>query len=155
MIEQKNFEHLLRNIVKHGDKEQMEELANVFVDVMECLKEHHPELYDKFYKEVDEIMEPEHLTEEDSKFYVSHLHHKDGTRGEYFSYKQIEELTRRNPELAKYNKHDVYYVLNMLHSDFYKPKWDVDTYVMFTLMWLDDPDGKPDKAKLHAEVFHA
>lgn len=77
-----------------------------------------------------------------------------GPRGEYFSYSKIEELSRRNPELAKYDINDVYYVINMLHSDFYKPKWDVDTYVMFALMWLDDPDAKPGKAKLHAEVFH-
>lgn len=155
MTEEKSFRHLLDHIVEHGKESEMEELADVFEDVMEHLKEHHPEMYKKFYKEVEEIMEPEHLNEEDAKFYVGNLKHKDGTNGEYFSCKQVEELIRRNPELAKYDKYDIYYVINMLHSDFYKPKWDVDTYVMFTAMWLDDPDGKPDKAKLHAEVFHS
>lgn len=154
MTERKNFKDLLNYIVEHGTDEQMEELADVFEDVMEHLKDHHPEIYDKFYKQVEDIMEPEHLSEEDAKFYVGNLTHKDGTKGEYFSYKHLEELCRRNPELSKYDKNDVYYVINMLHSDFYKPKWDVDTYVMFTTMWLDDPDGKPNKAKLHAEIFH-
>ena len=155
MTDRKTFRQLMDEVVEHGQREQMEELGDVFDDLMEMLHEHHPEMYDKFYKKVEAIMQPDHLTEEEARKYVSHLHHKDGTKGEYFSYKQIEEFTCRNPELAKYDKHDIYYVINMLHSDFYKQKWDVDTYVMFALMWMDDPDGKCNKAKVHAEVFHS
>lgn len=155
MAEQKNFRGLLNHIVEHGKDSQMRELADVFEDVMESLQVHHPELYEKFYKETKEIMEVHNLTEEEAKHYVENLKHKDGTYGEFFTMEKVEDLMRRSPELAKYDKNDMYYVLNMLHSDFYKPKWDIDTYVMFALMWLDDPDGKANKAKLHAEVFHA
>ena len=155
MAEQKTFKEMLEHIVEYGRNEQMEELAEVFENVMEMLKMNHPEMYAKYYKEVEDIMGAEHLTEEEAKHYVMNLIHKDGTKGEYFSEERVEELMRRNPELAKYNKNDVYYVINMLHSDFYKPKWDIDTYVMFTTMWLDDPDGASDKAKRHAIVFHS
>lgn len=154
MTTERHFEHLLNDIVENGSEKQMHELAEVFVDLMDCLQEKHPDIYKKYMEQVEDIMDAEHLTQEEARAYVSHLVHKDGTRGEYFSYSKIEELSRRNPELAKYDINDVYYVINMLHSDFYKPKWDVDTYVMFALMWLDDPDAKPGKAKLHAEVFH-
>lgn len=154
MAEQKSFKELLAHIVEYGKNEQMEELADVFEDIMEMLKMNHPEMYAKYYKQVEEIMGSDHLTEEEAKHYVMNLTHKDGTKGEYFTMERVEDLMRRNPELAKYDKNDVYYVINMLHSDFYKPKWDVDTYVMFTAMWMDDPDGCADKAKRHAMIFH-
>ncbi len=154
MEEQKSFKQMLEHIVEYGKNEQMEELAVVFEDVMEMLKMNHPEMYSKYYKEVADILGSDHLTTEEAERAVSHLTHKDGTRGEFFSQKQVEDLIRRNPDLAKYDKNDIYYAINMLHSDFYKPKWDIDTYVMFTLMWLDDPDAPSNKAKLHAQSFH-
>lgn len=154
MESEKNFRTLMDEIVKNGKREQMEELGNVFDDLMGHLRDHHPEMYEQFYQRVSDIMKDDHLTQEEAEKYVSNLHHKDGEKGEYFSCKQVEEIIRKNPELEEYNKHDVYYVMNMVRSDFYKPNWGVDTYVMFTIMFFEDPDGKTNKAKLHAETFH-
>jgi hypothetical protein len=50
--------------------------------------------------------------------------------------KQINGFKR----LTKKQLDDFYAVMNMIYSDYYNPKFDIETYVELAKDWLDDVD---------------
>ena len=50
MAEQKSFKELLAHIVEYGKNEQMEELADVFENIMEMLKMNHRKIYEAMFQ---------------------------------------------------------------------------------------------------------
>lgn len=147
MEEKTHYNKLIDCIVKHDDKNSMEELAGILSDAMSVLSKYSKTEHDKLLERLEVLAEPVHLSEEEAVYYVKHIKHKDGTVGEKYSYDFIESVMDRSPELSKHNMHDIYFVLNKIHSVFYKKTWDKDTYILLTEMYFDDTEKRENKAR--------
>lgn len=117
---------------------------------MECLKEITTELIDDLkhtdhdkYKAVELKMYHkvfgDHMNEELAHKWVEKMTNKDGTTGGHWT---LEQTT---PYMGRHNKYDWYVAMNMVYSDYYNPKFDVQTYVQLANDWLDDHDAHDGK----------
>lgn len=147
MEKKTHYHKLIDEIVEHGDTESMEELSELFVDAMIIISNHSEKEHDILLKKLEVLAEPVHLSENEAMYYVKNMKHKDGTVGEKYSYDFVESIMDRSSELNKHNVHDVYFVMNKIHSVFYKKTWDKDTYILLTEMYFDDIEKNEHKAR--------
>ena len=125
-------------IVEKGNKEQMDKLGNMFVDMVYDLKEKDPMKFKSIEYEMHKIAYGDHLTEWQAKCWVSSMENKDGTKGEHWTYEQTEDV--RKQYAPGLHHCDWYAVLNMIYSDYYNTKFDTATYIQLAKDWLDDKD---------------
>lgn len=147
MEEKTHYHKLVDHIVQHDDVASMEELSDIFSDAMILLEKHCKSEHDRLEERLEVLAEPVHLSEDEAVHYVKHIKHKDGTMGEKYSYDFVESVMDRSSELSKHNVHDIYFVLNKIHSVFYKKTWDKDTYILLTEMYFDDMEKHENKAR--------
>lgn len=135
----------------NSTKEQMEELTQITSDYIE--KPYDREL---FYDKIENVF-CKFLTEKQAKYYVSKMINEDGTKGEKWNMETIKQVWNKPHESDKYNINDVYYVMNMVYSDYYPIyKDDVEKYIEHTYLFLTDKDytnEKISKAKWYASMM--
>lgn len=66
------------------------------------------------------------------------MENKDGTKGEHWTYDQVAQLVRDKG--IKCDVSDFYAVLNMVYSDYYNTKFDINVYIELAKDWLHDMD---------------
>lgn len=71
------------------------------------------------------------------------MKNKDGSCGPHWNADQTAQVAR--DKNVSYDKWDWYAVLNMVYSDFYSTKYDINTYVELAKDWLGDSDVAPAK----------
>lgn len=147
MEKKTHYHELIDEIVEHGDIESMEGLSDLLVEAMMFISNNSEKEHEKLMQKLEKLAQPVHLSEKEAMHYVKQLKHKDGTIGEKYSYDFVESVMDRSPELNKHNVHDVYFVMNKIHSVFYKKTWDKDTYILLTEMYFDDIEKKENKAR--------
>lgn len=142
------YHELVKHHIEDASYEDMVELAKETDCFVEEVREHHPEMVDKFLMKVDLALNPD-FTKETARYVVSKMKNKDGTTGEHWDY----ETTTKVLEAKGYNFKpcDWYYVLNMMYSDYYKPGRTDDVYVEMACDFLNDVDGPKHKAKKWAQ----
>lgn len=129
----------LDKIIQNGKQEDMEELGDIFSDVMYELKEYNKSDYMEYkhklcgmaynYK-IDEHMA--HEIVEDMK-----------PLGEYWDMETVKSVIGN----TNHSLEDMYVVMNSLAND-YKDIISLDdseTYIKMAYAWLDDPDAKEHK----------
>lgn len=106
------------------------------------------ELYDDIMNELYVDAYGEHFNEHLAKQAVSEMHNSDGTTGEYYSLEETNKLLYQYKiPLESFNEYDFYYVMNMLHSDFYELfNNDTTSYFKLAKYWLCDKDVAEGKA---------
>ena len=88
---------------------------------------------------------------------VAKMQNKDGTSGEYWTLKDVQEVAKAmNIDWASknYNLYDLYYVLNMERSDYFKANEAPQYYVDLAFDFLDDKDAPEGKAKRYYVAMH-
>lgn len=138
------YHELVKYHIEDASYEDMVELAKETDCFVEEVREHHPEMVDKFLMKVDLALNPD-FTKETARYVVSKMKNKDGTTGEHWNY----DTTSKVLEAKGYHFKpcDWYYALNMVYSDYYKQGRTDDTYVEMAYDFLSDVDGPEHKAK--------
>lgn len=145
------FRKLIDENLEGSDTETMEHLTDKIDCFVEDVREHEPELAEKFLLKVDMLLNP-YFTKETSKHAVSKMKNKDGSVGEHWSYETTSKvLSSRNLSVCEA---DWYYVLNMIYSDYYKSGRSDDTYIELAVDFLDDKDAPEGKAKRYYKAMH-
>lgn len=137
--------------MEHISDEQKEEVWALLDSVFHEVKRKFPSYYDKYYKKLEEILEDDALSEEEASLYVSHMENEDGTEGEHWSCDEVKSVIASHEELSKFPFWNVYYVMNMIYSDYYDSCFTLKTYVRLAYRFLNDKDAPHDKVKQYAK----
>lgn len=138
------IKRMMDKIIDNNKKEDMEDLGDIFVDMVYMLKHSDKEKYKDIKYKMYKMAYGDHLNEELAHKWVSEMQNKDGTVGEHWTYEQTEQVRKQYaPEL---NACDFYAILNMSYSDFYSEHFKTEDYISLTKDWLNDKDGSSCKA---------
>lgn len=107
-------------------------------------REIYEEVVDKLYKECY----GEHFSDWLAEKAVENFKNVDGTEGAHWTIEQIDDVIRQyNIKCVGFNRWDLYYVMNMLYSDYYNVLGsDTAIYVKLSKAWFEDPDVSEGKA---------
>lgn len=102
------------------------------------------EVVDKLYKECY----GEHFSDWLAEKAVENFKNVDGTEGAHWTIEQIDDVIRQyGIKCVGFNRWDLYYVMNMLYSDYYNVLGsDTAIYVKLSKAWFEDPDVSEGKA---------
>lgn len=143
------FKTLLDKIIALPDqKVSMQELASVLNEHMMKLEIVHPDVYWGVIHEMHEIVYDSHFDEDMAMYAVSKMENEDGSTGAHWNKAETDQVGA-NEGLAfdKFNKWDWYYVLNMIHSDYYKAiGGNTSMYFQLAKAWITDKDAPEGKA---------
>jgi hypothetical protein len=142
-----SFKELIDTYIHDLSDDDMNMLTHKIDRFVEKVREHEPELVDKFLMKVDIIVNP-HFTKDTAEYVVSKMKNKDGSIGEHWSY----ETTKRVMP-GDFHEADWYYVLNMMYSDYYKSGRTDETYIGLAKDFLDDADAPKGKAKRYYKAM--
>lgn len=136
----KTYKDIVKYYSDNATLEQMLKLTDITNDFIE-----HP--YDKqeFFEDVEDVF-CKFLTAKQAKHYVARMENSDNSLGEHWDMETTSRVWREKGYEDKtddYNLCEVYYVMNMVYSDYYPLyKDDVDAYVDHTYLFLTDKDYK-------------
>ena len=133
-----HIKKMLSKIIESQNTEAMNWLGDVFSDLIYELEEMNPMWFKSIEYKMHVLAYGENLTEAEAIEWVSRMRNKDGTVGEHWTMNQTTEILKSKG--FKYNPYDFYAVMNMIYSDYFNPKFDIETYVELTKDWLDDVD---------------
>lgn len=151
------YEELLRD--NKGNEEKMWESVALVGDLLDKIKDTHPELYKSFMRKQYGIMLGNHFSEEFAEDVVGRMFHTDKKsgrkiEGEYFSMSKAEDVydSIRGKIGADNNVYDVYVAINAnahdkmnLFSSWFEDGVDesiIEDAVEFYFLDEDAPDGK-------------
>lgn len=128
----------IKKIIEHGTIDQMQEMREVFEELIDYLKAYDHDMYLCVEYELHCIAHEGHLGEHLAKRWVGKMKNKDGTCGAHWTWEQVAQVAREKG--LKYDLSDFYTALNMVYSDFYNSKFDISIYLDMAKDWLDDVD---------------
>lgn len=134
-----HIKHMIKEIVEHSKPEDMECLAEMLTDLIYDLKHTDQGYYSALEYKLHKMAYGEHLTPEMAHKWTEHMQNKDGSKSPHWTMEQTNQYAGRH------NHCDFFAVLNMMYSDYYKPKFDTNDYVELANDWLNDidvPEGK-------------
>ena len=111
---------MIDKIVAEGTPAQMREMRDWIVDVVHKLQKDDFAAYICAEKHLHHIVWGDHLGEPLATKWVSKMKNKDRS--------------------ISYDKWDWYAVLNMVYSDYFNARYDINTYVELAKDWLKDED---------------
>ena len=122
--------------------------------MLDEVKKYYPSKYNKYMTRVEQVYNEQYgLTEGEAKEAVRNLKNSDGTIGGHWSEDDIRKVVQSYPDLQKYNFWCVYYVMNMIYSDYYDPSYLIRTYVKLAIAFMNDKDAPADKVKRYIEAM--
>ena len=140
-----DIEDIIQRIVDNGDVEHMHILSDILEDVMEELKKYDKDCYEKYEMKLYKMAYGTNLTKSMAEKIVSKMR----PYGEKWSIEQTEELQRQYG-ITNINSVDFYTVLNSAFNDYNDIFGDnIETYVRFTIDFINDEDAKKDKIFLY------
>lgn len=98
-----------------------------------------------------------HFSKEGAEKAVARMKNKDGSTGQYWTLHDVEEVAKAmgiDWSSKRYNIYDLYYVLNMERSDYYRANEAPQYYVERAFDFLDDKDAPEGKAKRYYVAMH-
>lgn len=130
----------INKIVQNGKQEDMEELGDIFSDVMYELKEYNEEDYKEYKSELYEMAFGKKISQEMADKWVKEMQ----PIGIHWT---IEETTNAMQSLGyNFDSVDFFVVANMMYNDYYDLVKDDETLALkLAKDWLDDKDAKEDK----------
>lgn len=134
---------ILDTITHTQDKHKMDELGDMFINLVNDLKEADKTKYEMISYKLHKLAYGDHLSEEQAHCWVDNMQNKDGTTGEHWSYEQTESV--RASYGIDANACDFYAVMNMVYSDDYEPQFALEDYVKLAKNFIMDKDAPEDK----------
>lgn len=142
--------------MKTATEEQNDAALEVFQEIMDSVKRAYPKTYKKYASKLDNAYSSySGLTEEEAREAVKNLKNEDGSFGPHWDEAAVRSVYESNPELQQFNFWCVYYVLNMVYSDYYDPAYTIRTYVKLTRDFIGDKDAPHDKVRRYIEAMQA
>lgn len=132
------IKHDIRHIIEHKEREHMEQLECIIDELIEELKDYDKHEYEHIAYKIHKIAYDGHLGKELAEKWCMNMQNKDGSHGGHWTWEQTEEVRKQYAQ--KQESSDFYAVMNMMFSDYYNPRFDVQTYVQLAIDWLDDKD---------------
>lgn len=134
---------MMKKIIENDNKEDMERLGDIFVNMVYDLKDKDNTRYNDIKFEMYKMAYGEHLNESIATEWVSHMENKDGTVGEHWTYEQTEQVRKQYaPDL---NGCDFYAILNSVYSDYFNSKLSTEDYINLAKDFINDKDAPKDK----------
>lgn len=144
---------MLKTLLNHLKEQKNIDVTNeilleTFSKHISPIKNTNPEIYNNIVNGLYVECYGEHFTEWLAIKAVSSMKNADGTTGEHWTINQIDDVIRQHSIKSEfYNRWDVYYVMNMLYSDYCNIFGsDTSIYAKLTKAYLEDIDvaeGKP------------
>ena len=128
----------IQYIVDHGTQEEMEELKEVMDDVICELKVLDHTAYLHYEYKLHKLAHHGHVGEALARKWTGKMKNKDGTHGAHWTVEQTEQV--KKDKGLHYDMWDFYTALNMMYSDYFSSRFDVNTYIELAKDWLDDVD---------------
>lgn len=130
---------LIPKIIAEGSAEDMHCLEEMLTELIDHMKDCDYAYYKRLEYKLYKMVYGDHLNEKLAHKWVDKMENKDGTKGAHWTIEQTNDYA------DKHNKFDWFAVLNMIYSDYYQPKFDLNTYVELARDWLNDSDVGSDK----------
>ena len=106
-----------------------------------------PAIYDDLETKIKEIVEGYHFDAVLLQEATSSMINSDGTTGSKWTVEQTNIASDIDFNTKMYNEYDFNYIMNMSFSDFYELLGtDVNNYIKYSTLWLEDTDGGNDRA---------
>lgn len=123
-------------------------VIDIISDYFDYLEKIDKDGYNMIMDEIYACVYGPHFNKELAVQAVAGMRNVDGTTGEHWSIEQTTEAAKQSGIVFKtYNEYDFYYVLNMLHSDYFNIfRDDSNAYIQLAVAWLGDPDVPEGKA---------
>lgn len=136
---------LTNKLKERADKNDVCALAEVTNMLLDGIKEKETKLYEYAEDVLYEAYYGKKLTKE----LAEKLIHKMKPHGMKWTLDQTNEVMRSHS--LSFNEIDFWYVMNMAYNDYYEMFEDnVDEYVKFSKLFIEDVDGGEDKVYLYA-----
>ena len=131
---------LIEKIGENKKVEDMECLGDMLAELIYMTKESHPEIYEKYKMKLYIMAYGYTFTDEMAEKIVSEMtpYHIHWTK------EQTTEVMKQNG--LNFNENDFFLTMNMAYNDYYELFGDdLNMYVNFSKMFINDPDAKPHK----------
>lgn len=131
----------IEKIAEHQKQEDMVKLGDMLADALYKLKKYDEACFKSYEMKLYTMAYGDKFTDEMAEKVVSNMkpYHVHWT-------KEQTNQVMRNAGL-NFDENDFYVVMNMAYNDYHELfDDDVDSYIRFTSLYLNDPDGKPNKA---------
>ena len=136
-----DIEEYIEIIANNGRIEDMEELSDMLEDTMEIIKEYDKDCYEKYELKLYEMAYGKKLNKEMAEQIV----HKMRPSGERWTYNETKRLQDERG-LMNIPTPDFYVTMNMAYNDYQNMFGeDIESYVRFSLDFIQDEDAKPEK----------
>lgn len=131
----------IKKIIENGKTEDMEKLSNMLEDVIYDIRRTNPEHYNEYKKCLYEMAYGKVITEEKAEKIIENMK----PYGMHWTLEQTESV-RKNYNLDDIRPVDFWLVMNMAYNDYHDLfNEDVEQYVKYTTMFIDDEDANDDK----------
>ena len=129
----------LRRIIDVGSREDMECLGEIFIELLEKLKQTDEMQFKRYKNKIKGMAYNYEIDEELAKEIVSEMI----PLGEEWDMETVRSATIESP----HSLNDLYVVMNSLANDYSEiiPITEVATYTRMTNAWLEDPDAPSHK----------
>nr|DAL65629.1 MAG TPA_asm: hypothetical protein [Caudoviricetes sp.] len=139
------YKEIVKKNWNSGNKEIMHKSVDMIADLLEEIKEEHPEKYWLFIRQQQGLMSSGHYNEEFARYDVEKMWHlsKDGKKheGEHWTIKQAKQVMQNYNLASPINEYDVYVALNAFWHDLECVIPDEDTLIEAAVaFWFKDCD---------------
>ena len=136
-----HMEKMIRKIVDDGDRQEMEELSDMLVEVIRIIKEYDEDCYNEYKLKLYKMAYGDELTEEMAEDIVRKMR-PEGMRWSLNETIQIQ----RDYGLDNIKYADFFIVMNQGFNDFHNVFGDnLDMYIRYTEAFINDEDARPGK----------
>lgn len=136
-----NIKKMIKKIVDDGNVDEMYELSDILDEVMQDIKDYSSEKYKDYEMKLYKMAYGCNLSEDMAEDIVSNMQ----PYGQKWSMQETRQL-QDEYGLMDINPIDFYVVINSAYNDYRELFRDnIDMYVGFTRMFINDEDAKKDK----------
>ena len=140
-----NVKKMIEKIVDDGSVEEMHELSNVLQDTLKIVQDYDPEKYKDYEMYLYKMAYGNNFTPDMAQEIVSSMQ----PYGEHWNIEQARQIEEEYG-MQQLNPIDFYIVINSAYNDYRELfRDDIDMYVKFTQLFMEDEDGKKDKTFIY------
>lgn len=131
--------------------EIMEKSTLLFDEILDKLKQDHPELYEDYMNRLYIIAYGNHFNEDMLENAFEHMINDDGTKAPKWNLETTSKVASQHGVIfSDFNKYDWCYVMNMMYSDYHSVLGEsLVNYVNMSVKFLNDKDAPNGKALLY------
>lgn len=135
------IERYIRKIVNDGNRQEMEELSDILVEVVDIIKKYDEDCYDEYKKKLYKMAYGNQINEEVAKEIVREMK----PAGQRWSINETEQM-QRDYGMDNIDPVSFYLVMNQGFNDYRDVFGDnLDTYIRYAEAFICDEDAKPNK----------